>query len=315
MRTSSLPAFLAVACVPLAGLAPPAHAAAPLGAEYAPDPAETFDLGSLRVQRYGDRGRPVVLVPGLAGGAWVWRDTIQWLRADHVVYAVTLAGFDGRPVPEGPGSLLDSAAESLVRLLVERKLERPVLVGHSLGGALALRIATENAAKLGGVVAVDGLPVFPGMERFEPAPRTAMAANLRAQLEGATPEAFAAQQLAYMQRVGVLDAAAAARWASLNARSDAKAVARYVGEVTAADVRPGLARAAVPILEISPYHAPDFATPPLVLSESQKTDYYRVLLAGAPDARVVSIAPARHFVMLDQPAAFRRALVAFLDGL
>jgi len=281
--------------------------------EYAPDPAETFDVGTLRVQRYGSAGRPVVLVPGLAGGAWVWRETIQGLRAGHVVYAVTLAGFDGRPASAGQGSLLDAAAASLLRLIEERKLVKPVLVGHSLGGALALRLAIEQPSRLGGVVAVDGLPVLPGMERLEPARRTAMAEQLRAQLEGLSPEAFQAQQLGYMRRVGVIDPAQAARFAPLNGRSDPKAVARYMAEVTAIDLRPGLARAALPILEISPYHAPDFASPPLVLSEAQKADYYRGLLAGAPDARVVSIAPARHFVMLDQPAAFERALLAFLS--
>jgi pimeloyl-ACP methyl ester carboxylesterase len=71
----------------------------------------------------------------------------------------------------------------------------------------------------------------------------------------------------------------------------------------------------VPILEISPYNAPDFSQGPLKMSEQQKADYYRGLLANAPNAKVVSISPSRHYVMLDQPAKFQQSLDAFLGSL
>ena len=88
-----------------------------------------------------------------------------------------------------------------------------------------------------------------------------------------------------------------------------------MAEDLAADLRPGLKHANVPILEISPYYAPDFSQPPMQLSEAQKTAYYQSLLANAPNAKVVSISPSRHFVMLDQPAKFQQVLVAFLKTL
>jgi pimeloyl-ACP methyl ester carboxylesterase len=272
-------------------------------------------IGTLQVQQYGDHGRPIVLIPGLQGGPWVWQQTIEHLRRDHVVYAVTLAGFDGVPPPATGGNLFDQADASLLRLIHERKLDRPVLVGHSLGGTLALRLAGEHADLLGGVVAVDGLPIFPGMERVEPAQRQAMAAQMRQQMSAVTPEQFAAQSLGYMQKVGVIDAQLAARYAPMNARSDIKASAQYMAEDLAADYRSGLKQANVPILAISPYNAPDFSQPPMIMSEAQKTAYYQSLLADAPNAKVVSISPSRHFVMLDQPAKFQQVLDDFLKSL
>ncbi|MEO8809926.1 MAG: alpha/beta hydrolase, partial [Rhodanobacter sp.] len=104
----------------------------------------------------------------------------------------------------------------------------------------------------------------------------------------------------------------AERYAPMNARSDIKASAQYMAEDLAFDGRAALKDAHVPILEISPYYAPDFSQPPMVMSEAQKSAYYASLLKNAPDAKVVSISPSRHFVMLDQPAKFQHALDGFL---
>ncbi|GAA0890235.1 alpha/beta fold hydrolase [Rhodanobacter soli] len=277
--------------------------------------AATSTVGTLHVERHGDHGRAVILIPGLQGGPWVWRQTIAQLQRDHVVYALTLAGFDGMPAPADGGNLFDRANASLLQLIEQQRIDKPVLVGHSLGGTLALRFAGEHAPLISGVVAVDGLPIFPGMERMGAEQREAMAARMQQQLAAATPAQFQAQALGYMQSIGVIDPQLAAHYAPMNARSDIKASAQYMAEDLAFDGRPGLKHANVPILEISPYHAPDFSQPPMIMSEAQKTAYYQSLLAGAPNAKVVSISPSRHFVMLDQPAKFQQVIDSFLKSL
>lgn len=277
-------------------------------------PAESFTVGILKVDRYGRSGRPVILIPGLAGGPWVWRGTIDALAPDHTVYAVTLAGFDGTPAPTNDKDWLAQANDSLAQLIRQKGLRHPILVGHSLGGTLALKFAGDHPDLAAGIVAVDGLPIFPGMDRVTPEQRAAIAAQMRSQVESATPDAFRAQQLGYMRSIGTLDAKLAEEAAPLNARSDQKAVARYMAEDAAADFRPALKDANLPILEISPYNAADFANGPLKMSEEQKTAYYASLLANAPDAKVISVAPSRHYVMLDQPAAFQKALADFIKA-
>lgn len=293
------------------------------GVSMAAESAPVDRVGTLQVQRHGDHGRPVILIPGLECGPWVWQRTIADLEKDHVVYAVTLAGFDGVPAPAPDakaGTLLDRADASLLQLIQQKHIDKPVLVGHSIGGTLALRFAGEHAKLLSGVVAVDGLPIYPGMDRVSAAQRQAIAAQMKAKLAAMTPAQFKAAALPYMQHMGVIDPELAAREAPLVARSDAKASADYMAADAAADYRPGLKQANVPILEISPYNAPDFAAAAAmskqpVTSEAQKTAYYQSLLANAPDAKVVSISPSRHFVMLDQPAKFQQALDGFLKSL
>ena len=297
---------------PLLGLA---LALAGSAAVLAHETVATSTVGTLKVERHGEHGQAVILIPGLQGGPWVWQQTIAALEKNHVVYAVTLAGFDGMPAPADGGNLFDRADASLLQLIEQQKIEKPVLVGHSLGGTLALRFAGEHAGLISGVVAVEGLPIFPGMERASADQRQAMAAQMREKMAAATPEQFKAQTLGYMQNIGVIDPQLALRYAPMNARSDIKASAEYMAEDLASDLRPGLKNANVPILEIAPYYAPDFSHPPMQMSEAQKTAYYQSLLANAPNARVVSISPSRHYVMLDQPAKFQQALNDFLKSL
>jgi pimeloyl-ACP methyl ester carboxylesterase len=280
---------------------------------WAADHAPTT-VGSLKIEKHGDHGRPIVLIPGLSGGPWVWQDTVARLEKDHVVYTLTLAGFDGMPAPTQGGNFFDLADQSLGQWLQNAHLGKPVLVGHSLGATLALRFASEHPELISGVVAVDGLPLFPGMDRVSDEQRKAMAVGMQKHMAGFTPEQFASDQLKYMQTTGVIDPKLAARYAPMNSRSDIKATAQYMAEDLSSDLRPGLKNANVPILEISPYNPADFASGPMKMSEQQKADYYQSLLANAPDAKVVSISPARHFVMLDQPAKFQQTLDGFIKS-
>jgi pimeloyl-ACP methyl ester carboxylesterase len=51
------------------------------------------------------------------------------------------------------------------------------------------------------------------------------------------------------------------------------------------------------------------------ISKERKTACYRMLLDGAPHLKVISIPPARHFVMPDQPQKFLDVLNGFLASL
>lgn len=278
------------------------------------DVATSSTVGTLKVERHGDHGQPVILIPGLSSGSWVWQKTVVNLEKNHVVYAVTLAGFDGTPAPKG-GNYLEQAEASVIELIHAQKLDKPVLVGHSVGGTLALKIASEQPKLLGAVVAVDGLPVFPMTENMTTEQRTKMAVGMQAGMAAATPAQFKAQQLGYFQKIGVIDPKLAETCSVLSARSDPKAVAQYMVEDFALDFRAQMKNANVPILLISPYYAADGAATKQPYTEEQKTSYWKSLLGPAPNAKVVSISPSRHFVMLDQPVKFQQALDNFLKTL
>jgi len=256
-----------------------AHAAA-----LPPDPprAESFDVGMLHVDRYGS-GDPVVLIPGLASGAWTWNGVIPHLAAKHSVYAVTIAGFAGRPA-SGTASFA-AFEKDLTALLDQRHLAKPVLVGHSIGGTLAIDYAETHPDRVRAIVAADGLPVFPGMQQLTAQQREAAGAQMGAVVKAQTHDQFLAYEKGYMAGLGVNDAALADQIAVLSAQSDPPTVAAWLQADLAA---------------------------PLHYTEAEKAAYYRALLAGVTKLDVVTIAPARHFVMLDQPERFQKALDDFL---
>lgn len=266
--------------------------------------AETTQVGALEVQQVSTSGKPVIFIPGLACGPWAWEETAQRLKGSNAVYLLRLPGFDGsKPVP---GTTLDSLVKDLETLIVSRKLVRPVLVGHSLGGTLSLKFATEHSNLIAGVVAVDGLATFPGTEAVTD--RKPLAERTRKQFGGQTQEQFAASQLGYMKQIGTVDPALAEKLAGYSSRSDVTATAEFAAQLFELDLRPQLGAITVPVVEISPYNELDFAA--MGIDEDKKTAYYRTLLDGVKQLEVVSISPARHFVMFDQPEKFAAALDA-----
>lgn len=292
MRT----AIFAGAASALALLTPVfSHAAAAAPANYR--------AGAFEVERLEGKGPPLIFIPGLASGSWTWRQDAVRLAKQHTVYLVTVPGFDGRPAE--PGTTLESLQQDLGKLIEDKHLERPVLVGHSMGGTLALAFAAAHSDRIAGVIAVDGLPVFPGTEGMT-GDRSPLAHNARAQIENQTPEQFAAYQQTYMKRVGAIDAAVAANIAGNSSRSDPKAVAEFAAQLLLLDLRPKLTGVKVPVVEISPFYETDFA--PMGINEDAKTNYYRTLLAGIEKLDVLSVSPARHFVMFDQPEKFAATL-------
>ena len=296
-------------------------AAAPAMAQDAPQPAnrfaaslapaERFELKGMLVERHGSGAKPLVLIPGLASGAWVWQETVRELGSGYTIYVVTLPGFDGRPALAGDP--FDNAKSALAELIAARKLARPVLVGHSLGATLSIALAEDLPGTLGGVVAIDGLPVFPRTEDMPPAQRAAMAEGVRRQMAAAAGPAFAAQQRQYMRTIGLVDMGKADDVAMLTSRSDPIAVADYAASVMARDLRPGLANIRVPVLVLAPTYGPDAAL--TGMSGSDKVAYYRELMTGTSKLDVKPIDNARHFAMLDQPRAVNDALRQFLNNL
>lgn len=315
---ASLLFALVLAAFPVMAAAAPAEAPAVPAATNrfanAPVPAERFEIDGMRVERHGS-GPALILIPGLASGAWVWQETIRAFASTHTVYAVTLPGFDGVPAlaADPAANPFDAARAALAKLLATRRIDKAVLVGHSLGGTLALALASEQPARIKGVVSIDGLPVMPRTENAPPESRAQLGESMRQRIAGVTGPAFAAQQLQYMRSIGAVDMGKADDMAQLSARSDPQAVASYVGAVLALDLRPRLPELKAPVLVLAPWYGPDAAVDGIGTAE--KLAYYRELMTGTPRLEVAAIENARHFAMIDQPQATNAALRRFIAGL
>lgn len=100
-------------------------------------------------------GEPILLFPGFACTGDVWNDTVSELSKNYECHVFTFAGFGNVPAVEKPW--LPKIKEGVLAYISENELENPILIGHSLGGALALWMATEISfyKKL---IVVDALP-------------------------------------------------------------------------------------------------------------------------------------------------------------
>ena len=100
-------------------------------------------------------GDPILLFPGFACTGEVWGTTVAELSKEYECHVFTFAGFGDVAAIEKPW--LPKIKDGVEAYVLENKLENPVLLGHSLGGALALWMASDgNSYKE--LIIVDALP-------------------------------------------------------------------------------------------------------------------------------------------------------------
>jgi pimeloyl-ACP methyl ester carboxylesterase len=108
---------------------------------------------SLRAVRAG-QGTPVVLLHGYGESLLAWHEVFQMLARTADVIALDLPGFGLSSKPRS-GYTADSMAATVVRALDALGVQRPVLVGHSLGGAVAAAVALTHPDRATALVLVD----------------------------------------------------------------------------------------------------------------------------------------------------------------
>jgi pimeloyl-ACP methyl ester carboxylesterase len=115
-------------------------------------------------------GAPVVLIPGLFGGAYGFRKLVPLLVAGgHRVVVVEPLGVGTSARPERADYSLDAQADRVAAVLDTLGLRETVLVAHSVGAAIALRIAYRRPELVRRLVSLDGGPAeraaTPGLRR------------------------------------------------------------------------------------------------------------------------------------------------------
>jgi pimeloyl-ACP methyl ester carboxylesterase len=103
-------------------------------------------LVALHVEDRG-AGRPIVLLHGLGASSYMWRHLAPALAKDHRVIAADLKGFGRSDKPSDGGYRIENHVAVVQALLRKLALDDVTLVGHSLGGAVALLLAVEAERK------------------------------------------------------------------------------------------------------------------------------------------------------------------------
>ena len=271
-------------------LAAPGPAAVPAAAAAAP----AFVPSRFTVEVVG-HGPDVVLIPGLTASKEVWRGTVAAVPG-YRYHLIQISGFAGAPARGNrDGPVVAPLAAEIARYIAANRLRRPAIVGHSMGGTLALMLAARHPRLVGRAMVVDMLP--------QPAELLGTSAE---GIRGLADMLASVSGTSFGQ--SLIDSAVRmfGNAAPVNAKSDRDVVARAAHELALADLTPELARIQAPLTVL-------YASPADSLAATAD-GVYRRAYAGDPAARLVRIDGSSHMIMADQPARFAEELRRFLSS-
>lgn len=242
------------------------------------------------------QGLPLVFVHGFPLSRGVWQKQIEALRSSYRVIVPDLRGFGDSESQPGPTTMAQCAAD--LRALLQQLTTGPVvLIGHSMGGYVALAFARQFPEMLRGLVLVG---TKAGPDTVEAAAgRRAVAEKVKAEGVQVVVEAMAPKMLA----AGNQDARMVAQVRSFMATSKpAGVIGALLGMAERPDATALLAQIAVPTLVIT--GADDTLIPP---AESER------LAQAIRGAQLKVIPQAGHLVAFEQPGEFNHVLKEWLN--
>ncbi len=263
-------------------------------------------------------GPDVILIPGLSSPRAVWQSTAERLKATHRVHLIQLKGFGEPAGPNANGPVLQPFVDELGAYIIDRKLKRPAVIGHSMGGLAALMLAADKPTLPGKVMVVDALPfigplfgaasveaIRPQAERM----RTMLVGQAGAITPDFTPPDCPAALPAPATPRGTMTNSGAGtclvRYGA--AASDLRVVGQAMYDDMVTDLTPRLGAIKAPVTMLYPQDD-------RLLTAAMAAKTYGDAYANLPTAKLVPVTGSYHFIMQDQPAQFNAALEAFLKN-
>lgn len=272
-----------------------------------PRPASAFASDRIEVHVRGS-GPDIILIPGLASTSAIWERTAKALESRYRVHMVTVRGFgDLAPAANASGAVSGPVASELLRYIEHQRLRRPALIGHSMGGQIALRLAASEPQGISRVMVVDSSPFFPSLIS---AGATSADVEPLARIVYQGLMLFGDEALKTTARNAGLELGGASDslFNSLGWQGgDRRTLAQGLYEVMTADLRANLPDVQAPVTVVYGW-SPDSTNP-----RAQVDDLFRAGYRNLPQtARFEPIEGAEHMVMIDQPRRFQAAVERFL---
>lgn len=251
---------------------------------------------------YTDQGRgepTIVLIHGWICNHKFWQEQIPALSQNHRVIALDMIGC-GRSDAPPVAYTQERLARSVLAVMDQAQIQDAVLVGHSMGAAVARRVALEHPARVRAFISMDGALGRPPQDPAGREKWLAQAAGFAAQFQGPDGQ----------QKVGPFFDAAQAETTPQALREWVKAQALatpwHVGRSSMAEfVRPenwDMQPSKVPALAVCAQgpHAPP--------------GYDKQLRILFPNLSYHTVSGVGHFLMLEKPEKINPLLLEFVDS-
>jgi pimeloyl-ACP methyl ester carboxylesterase len=252
------------------------------------------------------KGPDVVLIPGLASSRAVWRATAERLKDRYRLHLVQVAGFAGEPPrANASGPVFAPTAQAIDDYIVAARLSPAVVVGHSMGGTIALWLAEHHPDHVKKALVVDALP-WVAQVFISPAVTSDIAIKVAEGIRTGPPQSEADQvKFNKAMMTQEADQTTVLGWEKA---SDPHTVQGALADDMELDLRPGLAAIKTPVTVLYPDYTP-------VGVPAGATDHqYGGAFAALPGVKLQRVDHSLHFIMFDQPAVFAADLDAFLAG-
>ena len=264
------------------------------------------------------RGRPMILIPGLSSSPDTWKTTIDRYRDRYECHVLTLAGFVGQPAIAEP--LIATVRVELAKYIRDKRLDHPVIVGHSLGGTVAMGVAIDHPELVGPLAIVDMVPFLGGTvlqarTADEAKPRIAA---MRASMDGMSDTqwkeyAKSGESVKYM----ITSAADLKTIIDWSVASDRRTVTDVLADIYGLDLRDAVAEIKSPVLVLGTWRGVHDQVMDLAkfdLTPQMVVFSFALQYAKLPRLHFAMSENARHFIMFDDASWFFGELDAFLKN-
>jgi pimeloyl-ACP methyl ester carboxylesterase len=270
-----------LAALALAGVAPAASPGSP-----------GFSSTRFSIELQGS-GPDVILIPGLTASRSIWRGTVAAVPG-YRYHLIQVAGFAGEPARgNARGPVVAPLAAEIGRYIAANRLQRPAIIGHSMGGTVAMMVAARQPTRVGRVMVIDMLPQPSGMVGSTRDGALGLAESFRGLTATPGGRALVSSLIGLFGNPN-----------DSGVRSDPDVVARAMHDLAGTDLTRELPKIAAPLTVV--YASPDPGT-----REARDAEFAAAYRAKR-NARLIRIDNSGHMVMHDQPAKFRAAVRNFL---
>lgn len=267
------------------------------------------------VVKVSGKGAPMILIPGFSSSGDTWNATVARFQDKYECHVVTLAGFAGAAPAEPP--LLSKVREDLAAYIEKKHLRKPIIMGHSLGGNIAMDLAEHHPDLTGPLVIVDSLPFFAGAWFQVNSVKDAapMLNQMHSMMQSQTRE-----QYENFVRSGVTvkymatnpdDVKTLVTW---GLSSDQKTVTEVMYEMLNTDLRSDLSRITAPSLVLGTWTGirDQMKDNGGNITAEQIEGTFEKQYSGLHDIHFALAPTGRHFIMWDEPKWFYQQVESFL---
>jgi len=235
------------------------------------------------------KGDSVLLFPGFACTGEIFEETVKALSINNECHVFTFAGFGAVPAIEMPW--LPKIKDQVVAYVKAKNLNKPIIIGHSLGGTLGLWLAATDQSLFKKVIAVDALPcngavMMPNYDASTIVYESPYSKQML-QLDTASFRKQAQQQVGFM----MLNKDKQAKVVDMMLQADRKTYVYGYIDLLKLDLRNDIAGINIPVVVLAA------TNPSKAMVEKTYNEQYAKL-----GNKVIHYADkAAHFVMYDQP--------------